>query len=70
MLEFCILWCSWEGDDIADVLHSRNEEDKALETETEACMRTRTPTTGVHVPPQVGSIHLTTLHLSASCRTT
>ena len=40
MLEFCILWCSWEGDDIADVLHSGDEEDEALETETEACMRT------------------------------
>ena len=38
-LELAILWSAREGDDIADVLHTRNKQDEALETETETCMR-------------------------------
>ena len=37
-LELCVLGGTGEGDDIADVLHAGDEENEALETETETCM--------------------------------
>ena len=39
-LELCRLWCSWERNDVADVLHTCHEEYKALKTEAETTVRT------------------------------
>lgn len=38
-LELCALRCTWERYDVANVLHTRYEEDETLEAETEACVR-------------------------------
>lgn len=38
-LELSALRCTWERDDVADVLHTCHEEDETLEAETEACVR-------------------------------
>ena len=37
-LEFSRLGCAGEGDDVANVLHTRYEQDEALEAETKACV--------------------------------
>ena len=37
-LELSALRCAWEWDDITDVLHTGDEQDKTLETETETGM--------------------------------
>ncbi len=37
-LELSSLWCAWEWDDVADVLHTGDKEDEALEAEAEASM--------------------------------
>ena len=34
-LEICVLWCTWEGDDVTDVGHAGDEEDDALKAEAE-----------------------------------
>lgn len=38
-LEIRSLWCSWERNDVPDVLHSRHEEHQSLEAQAEACVR-------------------------------
>ena len=58
LLKVGILWRSGEGNDIADVLHTRHEEDQALEAESEAGMRTCAPAAGVEIPPEMGLVHL------------
>ena len=50
LLEFCIVWSTWERNHVADVLHTCYEEDETLESETEATVRTATETTGVEIP--------------------
>ena len=62
-LEHRVLGRTGEGDDVADVLHSRHEEDEALEAETEAGVRTSAPAACVDIPSQMGHIHLTTVDL-------
>ena len=39
ILELCRLRRTWERDDVTDVLHTGDEQDKALEAETETGMR-------------------------------
>ena len=39
LLELCVLWCTWERNHVADVLHTGYEENQALETEAETCVR-------------------------------
>ena len=50
-LELCVLGSTWEGNDVADVLHSGNEEDEALESETETCMGAASILAGIEIPP-------------------
>ena len=50
LLEFCIVWSTWERNHVADVLQTGYEEDETLESETEATVRTATETTGVEIP--------------------
>lgn len=38
ILEFCVLWCTWEWNHVADILHTGYEENQTLETETETCV--------------------------------
>ena len=38
-LELGALRCAWEGDDVANVLHARDEEYEALEAQAEAGVR-------------------------------
>ena len=52
-LELRSLWSTWERNDVADVLHTRHEEDKTLETEAETSVRARTEATGIEVPPHI-----------------
>ena len=52
-LEFGVLWRAGEGDDIADVLHAGDEEDEALETESETTVGAASVFAGVEVPPHV-----------------
>ena len=56
-LELCGLGCTWERNDVADVLHAGNEEDETLEAEAEACVRTTAVLAGVEVPPKVRQVH-------------
>ena len=37
-LELCVLWCTWEWNHVADILHTGYEENQTLETETETCV--------------------------------
>lgn len=37
-LELCALRCTWERNDVANVLHTRYEQDEALEAEAKACV--------------------------------
>ena len=62
-LELCRFRRTGEGDDVADVLHAGDEEDQAFKAKAEACMRARSPTAGVDVPPQMGLVHFTTVNL-------
>ena len=39
-LEFSVLRGTWEGNDVANVLHSGDEEDETLKTKTEASVWT------------------------------
>ena len=63
LLKVGILWRSGEGTDIADVLHTRHEEDQSLEAESEAGMRTGAPSAGVEIPPEVCLVHLSLVDL-------
>jgi len=57
-LELGVLGSAREGDDIADVLHARDEEDEALEAEAEACVGAGAPSACVEIPPEMGHVHL------------
>lgn len=37
-LELSALRCTWERDDVANVLHTRYEKDETLETKSETCV--------------------------------
>ena len=52
-LELSCLWCAWEWDDIADVLHACDEEDETLKSEAESTMRARAESACVEIPPHV-----------------
>ena len=64
LLELGVLRCSWERNDVADVLHSGDEKDEAFEAEAEAGVGTTAPATGVEIPPKMGHVHLSTGDLS------
>ena len=64
LLELGVLRCSWERNDVADVLHSGDEKDEAFEAEAEAGVGTTAPAAGVEIPPKMGHIHLSTGDLS------
>ena len=52
-LKLCVPWGSGERNNVADVLHASDEEDKALEAEAKASMRTAAVLAGVKVPPKM-----------------
>ena len=56
-LEFRIPWCSRERNDIPDVAHSGNEEEKPLESESETAVRHASEPSGVNVPFKVLPAH-------------
>ena len=51
--EFCCLRCSWEGYDVTNVLHTRNEEDKPLKSQSKSAMRTCSIFACVEIPPHI-----------------
>ena len=52
-LELCRLRCPWERNHVADVLHTCDEEDETLETESETTVRTCSVLTCVEIPPHI-----------------
>lgn len=62
-LELRSLWSTWERNDVTNVLHAGDEEDETLEAEAETCVRARTETTGVEVPPHILHRDVTSLNL-------
>ena len=50
-LKRCVLRRAGEGDNVADVLHTRDEQDETLEAKAKAGVRAASPTTRVYVPP-------------------
>ena len=63
VLEVSTLGRTREGYDITDVLHARDEEDEALEAESEACMWAGAITACVEIPPQFVSLHVAVIDL-------
>ena len=57
MLKFSVFGSSREGDDVADIGHTRNEEEQSLEAKAEATVRNSSVAACVDVPLEVLAAH-------------